>query len=174
MDTATPASENTPVELDANALAQLRAEFGQEWDICRDTGTGRIVATHRTEPYDAKREAWILRTTVTTATPEAMHTRLTIQEAVRSGDMYERIPDGHGSVVPPGGLVQDFGDVWRIECRVLSGAEYYTLARHVPPPAGSEAYGVEQHRRGPSTADRIRRWLVDQAEAMKAFEDSRR
>lgn len=95
MDTATPTppgsphtgpATDRPVMLDAPALAQLREDFGGDWDIYRNTATGAIVARHRTEPYDGRREQWIAKTRLETATPEEMYPKLALQQAVREAE----------------------------------------------------------------------------------------
>lgn len=71
-------------DVDGAAIQQLHDEFGNDWAITVESG--RLVAVHRREGYDARRERWVIRTTVEAATVERLHTRLTIQQAVRGAE----------------------------------------------------------------------------------------
>lgn len=74
-----------PPLLSPAALAQLREDF-PDWDIGR-TLDGRLVAEHLHEEPDERREMWILKTTVRSATPEGLHIALCIQQAVRGAEV---------------------------------------------------------------------------------------
>lgn len=64
-----------------HALEQLRARFGDDWEIERSEGG--LTARHRHETYDAKREMWVVKTRVEARSPEELHVDLCIQQAVR-------------------------------------------------------------------------------------------
>ncbi|MDT0302881.1 hypothetical protein [Streptomonospora wellingtoniae] len=85
---------------------------------------------------------------------------------------YRYIPDGTGRIEVPGRLCEDHGEGWDIVCYLWGGAEYYYVTCRRPAPADAEAWGIEQSRRGPSTADRIRQWIVEQEQAWAAWEDA--